>query len=118
MEPARRMSWQSHPMPAEREMLNYAPFFDDVEAEQLRLGLLPREMEDKWFVFFEEGWLYFHRSWTGHCIFSMRLDGSPAGVRTLEVWVNRNKDQYNSAGSESDIKLLERLISNQLLRRG
>lgn len=117
MGPARRTSWKNHSMPDERERLDYAPFFDDAEADQLRLGLLPKEMEDKWFIFFEEGWLYFHRSWTGHCIFSMRLDGSPAGVRTVEVWVNRNRDQYNSAGSKADIELLGQLISNKLLGR-
>lgn len=104
-------------MPGKRERLDYAPFFQDSEADQLQLGLIPEEMEDKWFIFFEEGWLNFHRSWTGHCIFSMRLEGSPAGVRTIEVWVNRNMDQYNSQGSTADIELLDGLIKNYLLSR-
>ena len=104
-------------MPSDRDRLEYVPFFDDVEAEQLRLGLVPELMEDKWFIYFEDGWLYFHRSWTGHCIFSLKLDGSPAGVRTVEAWVNRDKKQYNSAGPRSDIELLDSLIRNRLLSR-
>lgn len=102
-------------MPEEREQLDYAPFFDDSEGEQLRNGYIPTSMDDKWFMFHEQGWLYFHRSWTGHCIFAMRLDGSPAGVRTIEVWVNRNKDQYASQGAEKDIEILEGLINDKLL---
>ena len=102
-------------MPKEREKLDYAPFFSDSEAAQIELGFVPKEMEDKWFIFHEEGWLHFHRSWTGYCVFSMRLDGSPAGVRTTEAWVNRNKAEYNSQSSFDDIDLLDCLIKNKLL---
>ena len=30
-------------------------------------------MEDKWFVFVEENIVYFARSWTGYCIFSIEI---------------------------------------------
>jgi hypothetical protein len=72
-------------------------------------------MDDKWFIFFEKGWLYFHRSWTGHCIYAVRLDGSPAGVRIVEAWANRDREQYVSAGTETDKQLIEQLIRTRLL---
>ena len=31
-------------------------------------------MEDKWFIFMENGILYFHRSWTGVCIYQVHFD--------------------------------------------
>jgi hypothetical protein len=39
----------------------------DAGAAALRskAGFVPREMEDKWFVFSEEPWLFVHRSCTG-----------------------------------------------------
>jgi hypothetical protein len=89
--------------------------FSDREAEQMAKGHIPEDMDDKWFIFFEEGWLYFHRSWTGHCIYAVRLASSPAGMRIAEAWVNRNKYEYNSAGMDSDNRMVEQLFRTHLL---
>jgi hypothetical protein len=102
-------------MPPNRERLDVLLLFSDAEAEQMVQGHIPADMDDKWFIFFEDGWLYFHRSWTGHCIYAIRLDGSPAGVRVVEAWVNRDKDQYNSAGEDTDKRMVEQLIRTRLL---
>lgn len=80
-------------------------------------GLVPREMEDKWFICVHDGWLLFHRSWTGACIYGLRLDGSPAGVRVVDSWVNRDPNQYKGTDIEYDRKLLRFLIDAFLLHR-
>ncbi|WP_243395651.1 hypothetical protein [Sphingomonas oleivorans] len=72
-------------------------------------------MDDKWFIFFENGWLYFHRSRTGACIYGLRLDGSPHGVRVIEGWVSRDREHYNSPGIEQDKKMVQQLIGSRLL---
>lgn len=102
-------------MPAERERLDLLLLFSDADVEQITHGHVPSDMDDKWFIFFEDGWLYFHRSWTGHCIFAVRLDGSPNGVRVIEAWVNRNQEQYNSPGADADRRMVEQLIQSHLL---
>jgi hypothetical protein len=51
----------------------YEALFTDLNADKLMEGLVPVEMEDKWFVYFEDGWLYFHRSWTGALIYWIKL---------------------------------------------
>jgi hypothetical protein len=89
--------------------------FTDAEGERLMLGHIPRNMEDKWFIFFEAGWLYFHRSWTGHCIYGVRLDGSPVGVGVVESWASRDRSQYNTLGVEAEKRLIAQLISFKLL---
>ena len=103
-------------MPARRERFDLPLLFLDAEAEQMAGGHVPNGMDDKWFIFFEEGWLYFHRSWTGYCIYAVRLDGSPAGVRIAEAWVNRNQEQYKSPGLDTDRRMVEQLIRTRLLR--
>ncbi len=84
-------SWKHLLQPIERESLGFEAWFTDAEAKQLMHGFVSKQMEDKWFIYFEDGWLRFHRSWTGAYIYALRLDGSPAGVRVAESWVNRNR---------------------------
>jgi len=115
MDVATRASRKTLPPPAERESLQLGLLFSDDEGERIRRGHIPKDMDDKWFIFFEDGWLYFHRSWTGHCIYGVRLDGSPSGVRVIEAWASRNKDEYNSPGVETDLRMIEQLIASRLL---
>ncbi len=117
MEAAQRSSWKNHEMPMQRERLDFSRSFGDSESQRLRAGLTPEFMEDRWFIFFEDGWLRFHRSWTGHCIFSVPLEIVTDGMRAEEIWVNRDKAQYNSQGPEADIELLDSLIQNLLLNQ-
>jgi hypothetical protein len=65
---------------------------------------VPKDMEDKWFIYFErgpanrppeaqesaspQGWLLFHRSWTGACIYGLHLERAPGGgARVVDSWV-------------------------------
>ena len=81
----------------------------------MMLGHLPRDMDDEWFIFFSDGWLYFHRSWTGACIYGVRLDGSPTGVRVADAWASRDTDQYRSPGLDADVTRVQQLIASRLL---
>jgi hypothetical protein len=118
---ATRTSWKTLPPPALREPLDFAAVFDNSEAELLVLGLIPSGMADKWFVYFEgsahrQGWLLFHRSWTGACIYGLQLEGSPVGARVVESWVSRDPAQYTGTDVDYDRKLLRFLIDAFLLR--
>lgn len=113
---ATRKSWNHLPAPTSRGELVLHALFTEAEAEQLRLGLVPEQMEDKWFVYFEDGWLRFHRSWTGAFIYALRLDDSPAGVRVTESWVNRDPSQYTGTDTEYDRRLVQFIIDAFLLK--
>ena len=110
-------SWKHLAPPAEREALEFDALFTDAEAEQIMRGLVPSEMEDKWFIYFEDGWLRFHRSWTGAYIYALRLDASPAGVRVVDSWVNRNPEQHKGSDVAYDRRLIRFLIDAFLLKR-
>ena len=110
-------SWKNLDAPTEREDLGFEGTFTEADAEQLMLGVIPQQMEDKWFIYFADGWLRFHRSWTGAFIYALRLDGSPAGVRVVESWVNRNPQQYAARDAAYDRRLVAFLIDAFLLRK-
>lgn len=71
--------------------------FSAEEVARLRMGLYPREMEDKWFVYWEEPWLRMHRSWTGHEIYALRFEEEEeeGGARAVEVRVNGDRDAFS-----------------------
>ena len=105
------------PPPTKREPLEFEALFTDAEAEQMMLGFVPRQMEDKWFIYFEDRWLRFHRSWSGVFIYALRLDGSPLGVRVVDSWVNRDWHQYAWSDTAYDRKLVRFLIDALLLNK-
>ncbi len=110
MNPATKDSWKRLPLPNLREQLSFPGFYTDARAENIQAGHIPEDMDDKWFIYSEKGWVYFHRSWTGACIFALKLDGSPAGVRVSDSWVSREEKEYSSKDIEQDRKLLTGLI--------
>ena len=110
-------SWKNLRPPAERESLGFEDVFTDADAERMMRGVVPEQMEDKWFIYFADGWLRFHRSWTGAFIYALRMAGCPAGVRIVESWVNRNPQQYSGSDTAYDRKLVRFLIDAFLLQK-
>lgn len=81
----------------------------------MKRGLIPQRMEDKWFIYFEEAWLYFYRSWTGHCIYAIRFESSAAGGSAVESWVSRDSAQYRETRTDYDRLIAKFLIDAFLL---
>ena len=102
MDQATRTSWKTLPPPDKHERLVVPETFSGAAGDRMRGGHVPVDMDDRWFIYFEDGWLHFHRSWTGAHIFALRLDGCPAGVRVVDAWASRDPDQYRSVGVEQD----------------
>jgi hypothetical protein len=102
-------------MPDERATLSLERTFSEDEYGLLSLGHIPQEMEDRWFAYLDGDWLSFHRSWTGYCIYQVRLARESAGYRVAEAWVNRDPDQYPSKSDESDVAILSGLLIDGLL---
>jgi len=108
--------WKTEPMPDETDNLDFRRIFLPEEFELVKRGLLPREMEDKWFIYYENHTLNIHRSWTGYNIYKITIqplrDKAYAVVQTI---VNRNKTQYNQGDNAYDVALLNYLIDRLLL---
>jgi len=112
---ATRDSWKTFAMPAQRSRLAWQRTFTQQEFDRISLGLIPAAMEDKWFIYLEDRVLYFHRSWTGFCIYQLHLEPAGDCWAVTEVWVNRDSEQYKATPDDYDNALLSFLIDNLLL---
>ena len=102
-------------MPDAKSRLSFECSYTQDEFQQISNGLIPEAMEDKWFIFLENDSLYFHRSWTGACIFQIRLEHRGEEYAVTDAWVNRESEQYDSSDNDYDGLLLGFLIDNFLL---
>lgn len=117
MKIATRETWKNKPMPEKRARLEYARAFDAAEHARVVRGVVPEQMEDKWFVFYEAPWLWFHRSWTGIAIYGVRLRPEGEGSVVEEAWVNRAPEEYAATDDAHDAALLSFLVERLLLGR-
>ncbi len=115
--PVRKTDWKNKPFPEEHKALegDFITFSED-EYEKLRGGFMPRVMEDKWFIYFDDDKLYCHRSWTGICIYVAHFRKKDENEYVLDTLkINRNKDQYSATDDKKDIAIFLSLIGRFLL---
>lgn len=65
-------------------------------------GFVPREMEDKWFIYMEQGRLIFRRSWTRYLIYDVEVEWIEDRIRLGSAKVNRDKRQYEETRNKND----------------
>lgn len=118
---ATRNSWKTKPMSEEFQIsLQVKKVFSYEEYNLLQLGRIPRNMEDKWFIYLDGDWLFFHRSWTGDCIYQLRLEQNNTQYSIAEVWGNSQFLSVKTLSDEKDeksVSLLLTLIEQLLLSR-
>ena len=113
---AKRDDWQNHPMPDARQSLAVDRRYTSREFARLAEGVIPKEMEDKWFIFYEEPWLNLHRSWTGYCVYQVRFEPSEDDMLVAEAIVNRDDSQYTETKDTDDVLLLCILFDGRAAR--
>ena len=116
MERASRKSWKAKDLPEQREVLGFANSYTAEEFALIQQGLIPEAMEDKWFIYFDEPNLFFHRSWTGDCIYVLKFAERQGGAQVVESWANRDTNQYRETDIAYDGQLVQFLISALLLK--
>jgi hypothetical protein len=97
--------------------LKLAAAYSASEFERIKGGFLPREMEDKWAMFFEEPWLFVYRSWSGFCTYGVRFESSAEGGAVVEAWVSRDPEQNPGTDIHEEARLLTSLIDAFLLKK-
>lgn len=113
---AKASDWKTEKMPDEVGSLDFRKVYSPQEFERIRLGLTPKEMEDKWFIYYENQTLNIHRSWTGYHIYQIAIQcQEDKTCKVIQTLVNRNIAQYNQQNDEYDILLIDYLIDRLLL---
>ena len=82
---ATRGDWKTEPMPDECEAVSIARCYSFEEFERLRVGVVPRSQDYKWFIYYEEPWLFLHRSARGYCIFRVRIERVSDGMAIAQA---------------------------------
>jgi hypothetical protein len=113
-----KTDWQTKPISQKQKTLACRQEFTSEEYAKLQLGVIPEQMEDKWFIYFSNNKLYFHRSWTGFCIYLVDIEAVEDGFyQTSKVIVNRNQKEYTETDDEKDTEILSFLINRLLLKK-
>jgi hypothetical protein len=107
--------WKTKRLPAKQTTVLLDRSFNSEEMGKIKKGLIPQQMEDKWFIYYDSGKLFFHRSWTGFCLYVVSFveDGQNGSMTKADI--NRNPIQYTETNDEKDIKMISFLIDILLL---
>ena len=104
-------SWKREPF-KEGVPIPYQATFSSEQFLRLKMGLVPRVMEDKWFIYYEDPHLFLHRSWTGHPVYRLKLGSLPDGAESTEaLWSHLDDNSNLSYAAE----LLDFVVSSLLL---
>ena len=98
------------------ERLDFQLSISNTQFEILCRGKIPEDMDDKWFIYFEEGYLHFHRSWTGFEIFRLHFLKVEAQDchKVQECFVETDKNRYSCIDEDRNKRLLLVLINDCL----
>src|SRR5580704_868452 len=95
-----------HPLPRLRVQILFERSFTQHEFSRLSRGFVAESMEDRWHVFFKDPWLTFARSWSGFCIYKVRVEKNGAEYRVAKVQINRDRRQYAGDDRRVEAELL------------
>ncbi len=105
-------SWKTVPF-GETVSIPYRSGFSDKAYDQLKSGLIPEQMEDKWFIYFEADKLYFHRSWTGQPVFRVEFEKDDSVWLVVKAEIDTNVLKNGNVDYQAE--LLNFLIANLML---
>lgn len=107
-------SWKTKPF-TKTVHLKFHASYSASEFQKLAEGLVPRQMEDKWFVYMLDDQLCFHRSWTGLPVYRVTFEQHGEGATVIAAeYEGEHREKSNLV---YQAKLLEFLIGNLLLGR-
>jgi hypothetical protein len=101
--------------PAEVEPLGFEADFTHAEYELILRGFQPDEMEQKWRICCDGGWVYFCRSWTNFMKFAIRLEPTASGAHVADSLVSKDDGPFVSTDLGYDRLLVRELIEGWLL---
>ena len=111
---ATKDTWQNQPIDNPKRIA-IDLHLTDKQFSKLTNGLIPQQMEDKWFIYYENEWLYFHRSWTGNGMYKAKLNKETDGYSITEFWAERNQEKYKNEDDNTDVETFSFLIARGLL---
>ncbi len=103
--------WETTPLPAKRTSFDLGWTFDAVTSLRIRKGYFPKQMEEKWFAWFDGQILYLHRSWTGFCIYEVTFAAIGDQLIAVSVSANRDPEEHGETDDQEDSKNILGLLN-------
>jgi hypothetical protein len=107
-------SWKRTPF-NEGVPLRYRAAFDARQFVLIKAGHIPRDMDDKWFIYYEDPCLYLHRSWTGLPAYRVTLKNTSDGAEAVEALRSIPLADSSQVNLDYEAALLDFFMSNILL---
>jgi len=117
MRTAKATDWETEPLPSLRKTISVERVFSQEQMNRICRGVVPEQMEDKWFIYWKDDALFFHRSWTGFCIYIVRFIAEGGTWKLIQADVNRDPEQYTEPSDERDAEMILYLVDVLLLHR-
>lgn len=117
MKTAKPTDWKTKALPSNRATIRLDRTFSAQEMKHIRKGFVPEQMEDKWFIYWKNDVLFFHRSWTGFCIYIVRFVVKGDRCKMIEADVNQDPNQYKEAINEREAEMISYLVDMLLLHQ-
>src|SRR5688572_16790380 len=108
---------KSHPLPTRHVTIDLGQSYSASEMDNIRVGLIPKRMHDRWFVYFDKDTLHLHRSWTGFCVYQVLFEQRDDGFVAVRARVNADPSQYKRSSNDEERETIGQLIAGLLLRR-
>lgn len=96
--------------PTDAKQLNIEGAYTTEEYINIMRGYIPSSMDERWFIYWERDWAYFHRSWTLCPIYKVNFEKTGARYRIKEAWANNEQKKFGGLNVEEAAQTLEFLI--------
>jgi hypothetical protein len=116
-QPVSGSDWKVQKMPKSHATIPVSRAFSASEMEKIRIGFRPEDMDDRWFIFYENDCLHIFRSWSGYCIYALRFEKDGENHVACELKANRNAKQYRGSDDSYDSQMAFWVIDFILLGR-
>ena len=110
MKAAKPLDWNIKPIPEDLFPIKCNIKYTDNQLDIISKGIIPEDMEEKWFMYFENSNLYIYRSWTGICVFIAEFNHNSIS----RIMINRDED-FNFPELKEVPLLVDKLINDLIL---
>lgn len=106
--------WKTKPMsPDNHYVISTEIAVPELAMERIRQGHIPREMEDKWFMYCENDVIRYFRSWTGYNIFSAYCEKREEGYAITKIEVDMEEYKTSPSQAKEALENLLKLLARQ-----
>lgn len=124
---ARRSDWRNSSIPTEKENIDFKESYSAQEYKKIKIGYIPDELEDPWFMYVEDDCLYIHpNDGIGRCVYQVRFKQIDGHYQAVDTWASRSKrrplpsddkslvsfaDTYNKSKTQGDFQHLSAILA-------